>query len=148
MVTGGAGYIGAHVVRALLASGREVFVIDDLSTGVASRLPDGVEQLTGSVTDSAFLTSAMRPIEPTGVVHLAGKKSPTDSITDPLLFARENVGGVISLLEAVRRTGVTRVVFSSSARSTAPQSRARLSKTPRSCRRARMAIRSSMASVC
>jgi UDP-glucose 4-epimerase len=113
-VTGGAGYIGAHVVRALLASGREVFVIDDLSTGVASRLPDGVEQLTGSVTDSAFLTSAVRPIEPTGVVHLAGKKSPTDSIADPLLFARENVGGVISLLEAVRRTGVTRVVLSSS----------------------------------
>ena len=114
MVTGGAGYIGAHVVRALLASGREVFVIDDLSTGVASRLPDEVEQLAGSVTDSELLASSMRRIEPTGIIHLAGKKSPTDSVADPLLYARENVGGVISLLEAVRRTGATRVVFSSS----------------------------------
>ena len=114
IVTGGAGYIGAHIVRALLASGREVVVIDDLSTGVASRLPDGVELVGGSVTDSAFLTRSMQRIEPTGIIHVAGKKSPTDSVADPLFYARENVGGVISLLEAVRRTGTSRVVFSSS----------------------------------
>lgn len=114
IVTGGAGYIGAHVVNALLASGREVFVIDDLSTGVASRLPGELELLVGSVADAAFMTRSLRRIEPAGIIHLAGKKSPTDSVADPLLFAGENVGGVISLLQAVRRTGTTRVVFSSS----------------------------------
>ena len=114
IVTGGAGYIGAHIVRALLASGREVVVIDDLSTGVASRLPDCVELVGGSVTDSDFLTRSMQRIEPAGIIHVAGKKSPTDSMVDPLFYARENVGGVISLLEAARRTGTGRVVFSSS----------------------------------
>ncbi len=114
MVTGGAGYIGAHVVRALLASGRRAVVVDDLSTGSASRLPAVVDVEETSVLDTAALTGLVRRVQPTGVVHLAGKKSPTESMTDPLLYARENAGGVISLLEALRAGGGTRVVFSSS----------------------------------
>lgn len=114
LVTGGAGYVGAHVVRSLLASGRTPVVVDDLSTGVATRLPAGVELLRGSVTDEELLVAALRRDDVQGVIHLAGKKSPTDSVADPLHYARENVGGVVSLLAAVRRTGCTRVVFSSS----------------------------------
>ncbi len=114
MVTGGAGYIGAHVVRALLASGRRALVVDDLSTGMTSRLPSSVEAVEMSVLDTAALTELMRKAQPVGVIHLAAKKSPTESMADPLLYARENSGGVVSLLEALRATGGTRVVFSSS----------------------------------
>lgn len=115
LVTGGAGYIGAHVVRALVASGRRVVVVDDFSTGIASRLPTGVQQLRGSVADTAFLSDALRATKPDGVMHLAAKKSPGESMAEPLTYARENVGGVINLLEAIRTvTGITRIVFASS----------------------------------
>lgn len=114
MVTGGAGYIGAHVVRALTASGRDSVVIDDLSTGAASRLPSAVELLQGSVADPQFMAEAVRRTAPVGIIHLAAKKSPTESVADPLRYAHENVGGMISLLEAVRVNRGTRIVFSSS----------------------------------
>ncbi|WP_448614632.1 UDP-glucose 4-epimerase GalE [Modestobacter sp. URMC 112] len=114
VVTGGAGYIGAHVVRALLDAGRTPVVLDDLSTGLPSRLPADVELLDHSVLDTSALTLALERLRPTGIVHLAAKKSPTESMSDPLLYARENVGGVVSLLEAMRRTDCSRIVFSSS----------------------------------
>ena len=114
LVTGGAGYIGAHVVHALLASGRTPIVIDDLSTGLTSRLPGDVELVRASVLDTATMTRVLAQGRPTGVIHLAAKKSPTDSMADPLGYARENVGGLISLLDAMRVTGGRRVVFSSS----------------------------------
>ena len=114
LVTGGAGYIGGHVVRALLASGREVVVVDDFSTGLPARVPCGVPVLRGDVTDAGWLTQVVGETRPDGVVHVAGKKSPTESVLDPLLYARENVAGVTALLTALRATGGTRIVFSSS----------------------------------
>ncbi|GAB3196532.1 UDP-glucose 4-epimerase GalE [Geodermatophilus arenarius] len=114
LVTGGAGYIGSHVVRALLRSGRDAVVVDDLSTGTTGRVPPEVDLEPISVLDTAALTSLLERVRPVGVVHLAGKKSPTESVADPLLYARENAGGVVSLLDALRATGGTRVVFSSS----------------------------------
>lgn len=114
VVTGGAGYIGSHVVRALLATGRQVTVIDDLSTGRKDRLPPAVCLRTGSVTDTDLLRQTLLDVAADGVVHLAAKKSPTESMAEPLVYAKENVGGVISLVEAVRDAGVRRVVFSSS----------------------------------
>ena len=114
LVTGGAGYIGAHVVRALATTGREVVVVDDLSTGLASRLPSSVALLQGSVVDSEFLTRALREARPDGVIHLASKKSPTESVSEPLLYGEQNVGGVLALVRAVRATGGARIVFSSS----------------------------------
>lgn len=112
LVTGGAGYIGAHVVEALLGSGRTPVVLDDLSTGSRSRVPAGVELVTGSVLEEDLMTEVLRTVD--GVLHLAGKKSPTESVADPLRFAHENVGGVVSLASAMRRAGCPRVVFSSS----------------------------------
>jgi UDP-glucose 4-epimerase len=114
LVTGGAGYIGSHVVRALVGSGRDAVVVDDLSTGDSGRVPESVDLAQVSVLDTAALTSLMERVRPVGVVHLAARKSPTESVADPLLYARENVGGVVSLVEALRATGGTRVVFSSS----------------------------------
>ena len=114
VVTGGAGYIGAHVVRALLDSGREAVVVDDLSTGSRARVPEGTDLEVLSVLDTAALTDLFDRYRPDGVIHLAGKKSPTESTADPLLYARENVGGVVSLASALRDAGCARVVFSSS----------------------------------
>ncbi|MCW2540924.1 MAG: UDP-glucose 4-epimerase [Frankiales bacterium] len=114
LVTGGAGYIGAHVVRALLDSGRDAIVLDDLSTGLTSRLPVGVELLKGSVTDASFVVEAVEQTGCAGIIHLAAKKSPTESMVDPLLYADENVGGMMTLLRAVKGTASARIVFSSS----------------------------------
>ena len=110
----GAGYIGSRVVRALLNSGRPPVVLDDLSTGSASRLPSGVELVRLDVLDTAALTNLLQRVRPTGVIHLAAKKSPTQSMLVPLLYARANVGGVVSLTQALRSSGGTRIVFSSS----------------------------------
>jgi UDP-glucose 4-epimerase len=114
IVTGGAGYIGAHVVRALLHSGREAVVVDDLSTGSRARVPDGTGLHVVSVLDTAAFTDLLDRYRPDGVIHLAAKKSPTESTADPLLYARENVGGVVSLATAMRDAECPRVVFSSS----------------------------------
>ncbi len=114
LVTGGAGFIGAHVVHSLLRSGREAVVVDDLSTGYRSRVPSGVELVPMSVLDTAALTDVLRRTRPAGVIHVAGKKSPSESMADPLLYARENAGGVASVLQALEASGGSRVVFSSS----------------------------------
>lgn len=114
LVTGGAGFIGAHVTHAMLAAGERVVVLDDLSTGVASRI-EGVPCVEGSVHDTEFVTGVLREHGITGVVHLAAKKQPGESVDKPLLYYRENVGGLASLLEAVVAAGVEAFVFSSSA---------------------------------
>ncbi|MFG3160372.1 UDP-glucose 4-epimerase GalE [Streptomyces sp. NPDC048232] len=115
LVTGGAGYIGAHVVRALVGGGEHVVVYDDLSTGSADRVPDGVPLVVGSVLDGALLEGAIRDHAVTGVVHIAGKKQVAESVERPLHYYRENVTGLATLLEAMTATGVGRLVFSSSA---------------------------------
>jgi UDP-glucose 4-epimerase len=115
LVTGGAGYIGGHVVRSLQASGREVVVLDDLSTGRASVVPEGVPLVRASVLDTDAVKDALRSHAIDGVVHLAAKKAPGESVERPLHYYRENVGGLESLLEAMVECGVGRMVYSSSA---------------------------------
>ncbi len=115
LVTGGAGYIGAHVVRALIDSGRDVVVYDDFSAGLARRIPEGVPIVEGDVHDAVTLAHTMRSHEIDGVVHLAAKKAAGESVDLPLYYYRENVVGLLSVLEAMEGTGVRRMVYSSSA---------------------------------
>jgi UDP-glucose 4-epimerase len=115
LVTGGAGYIGAHVVRALVSDGASVVVLDDLSTGDASRIDPAAAFVEGSVLDRGLVRTALREHGVTGVVHIAAKKQVGESMADPLLYYRENVEGLIALLESCRAEGVDQFVFSSSA---------------------------------
>jgi UDP-glucose 4-epimerase len=115
LLTGGAGYIGAHVLRALRRSGRDVVVVDDLSTGIAARVPDDVPLVRTTILDTAALTGLMREHHVTGVVHLAAKKAVGESMERPLWYYRENVDGILSVLEAMSGVGVRNMVYSSSA---------------------------------
>jgi UDP-glucose 4-epimerase len=115
LVTGGAGYIGAHVVRALLQDGAKVVVLDDLSTGDGSRVDADAAFVEGSVLDRGAVRDLLRQHAVTGVVHIAAKKRVGESMADPLLYYRENVEGLIALLDSCRDQGVEKVVFSSSA---------------------------------
>ncbi|WP_406722833.1 UDP-glucose 4-epimerase GalE [Streptomyces althioticus] len=115
MITGGAGFIGAHVVRAMTEGGQKVVVYDDLSTGSRDRVPAGVPLVVGSVLDGPRLEAALREHGVTGVVHIAAKKQVGESVERPLYYYRENVTGLQTLLEAMQAAGVDRMVFSSSA---------------------------------
>ena len=115
MVTGGAGYIGAHIVKALKDSGRGVVAFDDLSTGEARKVPSDVPLVEASVVDAVAVEKAMRENDVTGVVHMAAKKAVGESVERPLYYYRENVDGLLSLLEAMDATGVKKMVYSSSA---------------------------------
>ncbi|QKW06818.1 UDP-glucose 4-epimerase GalE [Streptomyces sp. NA04227] len=115
LITGGAGYIGAHVVHAMTAAGEETVVYDDLSSGRAERLPEGVPLVEGSVLDEDLLARTLGGRRFTGVVHLAAKKQVGESVELPLHYYRENVEGLRTLLKAVTAAGVPSFVFSSSA---------------------------------
>lgn len=115
IVTGGAGYIGAHVVHLLWARGHSVVVFDNMSTGVPGRVPIGVPIVRGSVTDADALDRLFADGPVAGVVHLAGRKSTEDSVRRPDLYSEANVVGVERLLTAMARAGVGRLLFASSA---------------------------------
>ncbi|KAF3465731.1 UDP-glucose 4-epimerase GalE [Streptomyces sp. Tu 3180] len=115
LITGGAGYIGAHVVRAMTEAGERAVVYDDLSTGLAGRVPEGVPLVVGSTLDGGRVARALADHGVTGVVHLAAKKQVAESVERPLHYYRENVEGLRVLLDAVTAAGVRSFVFSSSA---------------------------------
>ncbi|CAB4682206.1 unannotated protein [freshwater metagenome] len=115
LITGGAGYIGSHVVRALQDSGRKVVVLDDFSSGLERKVPAGVPIVRASVADRAAVAGALRAHRVDGVIHLAAKKAAGESVTMPLYYYRENVGGMVELLAAMNDVGVTQFVYSSSA---------------------------------
>src|SRR4051794_6522049 len=113
VVTGGAGYIGSHVVAALRRDGIRVVVLDDLSTGRAARLPLHVPLVRGRMGDPHVLRSVLRGAA--GVVHLAALTSAPESVRDPLAYYRANVTDTATLLSAMADAGVDRIVASSSA---------------------------------
>jgi UDP-glucose 4-epimerase len=115
MVTGGAGYIGAHVVHALQANGNDVVVVDDLSTGIPDRVPQDVPLERLDVCDLTAVGEAMSRHRPDGVIHLAGRKDVAESTREPLRYYQENLDGLRSVLHAVSSQRVKHVLFSSSA---------------------------------
>ena len=114
LVTGGAGYIGAHVVRRLLERGDEPVVLDELSTG--RRLAAAPARLhVGSVTERPRLDAILHDERIEAVIHLAGRKSVEESIREPAAYAAANISGSITLLEACVAAGIGSFVFSSTA---------------------------------
>ena len=105
LVTGGAGYIGAHVVRAFRAQGIDTVVVDDLSSGRRTFLPAGTRFVQGTVLDGAQLENTIERYDVRGVVHLAGFKYAGVSVSRPLHTYQQNVTGTATLLAAMEAMG-------------------------------------------
>src|SRR5690606_26852434 len=115
LVTGGAGYIGSHVVRALLKADLPVVVIDDLSTGLEQFVPSEVPLVRGTLLDADLVARALREHRVSGVIHIAGFKYAGVSVQQPLHTYEQNVSAMVTLLKAMQDSGVDMMVFSSSA---------------------------------
>ncbi len=112
-MTGGAGFIGSHLVERLAGAGHAVTVLDDLSTGKTVNLPTDIELVVGDIADSSVLAPAMRGAD--AVVHLAAIASVEASVRDPLGTSRTNLTGSLTVFQAAADAGVKRLVYASSA---------------------------------
>lgn len=117
LVTGGAGYIGAHVVRLLQQRGEKVVVADNLSTGRPDRIGDATLITIDVAADEArkVLANAMVDEDVTAVIHFAARKQVGESVSRPAWYYQQNVGGLANVLMAMADAGVDRMIFSSSA---------------------------------
>jgi UDP-glucose 4-epimerase len=121
IVTGGLGFIGSHTVVCLHEAGFEPIIIDNLSNSEASAM-DGIEKLIGykpiwanmDVNDKAALGSLIKEHQPQGVIHFAAFKAVGESVEKPLTYYRNNVGGLITLMEVLKEENIDNLVFSSS----------------------------------
>jgi UDP-glucose 4-epimerase len=115
LVTGGAGYIGSHMVQALVEAGERVVVIDNLSTGFSNFLPEGVPLFIGDAGDENLVDGVIAAHEIDSIIHFAGSVVVPDSMRDPLAYYRNNTMTTRSLLNAAVRGKVNRFIFSSTA---------------------------------
>lgn len=115
LVTGGAGYIGSHIVRAFESAGLAAVVIDDLSSGHREFVGPRTPFVEGTILDTDLVTRTLKEHAVEGVVHLAGFKYAGVSVQRPLHTYTQNVTGTVNLLEAMAQAGVENMVFSSSA---------------------------------
>lgn len=113
LVAGGAGYVGSHTVRALVAAGHQTIVLDNLSAGHAKAVCNGAQLVIGDLEDSRFLDELFRQHRFDAVLHFAAFIEVGESVVSPLKFYHNNVGNSIHLLSAMQRHGVKRMVFSS-----------------------------------
>lgn len=114
-VIGGAGYIGSHTVRELLDKGHQVFVFDNLSSGLRQNLFAEAEFFEGDILKAEELEAFFAAAKPEGVVHLAALKAAGESMTEPEKYSVHNITGSLNILNASTRHGVKYFVFSSSA---------------------------------
>lgn len=115
LVTGGAGYIGSHMVLALVDRGETVVVIDNLSTGHPWALPPGVALRGGDIGDAAFLEAVIAEFGVTEIAHFAAKIVVPESVANPMLYYGNNTAKSRVLIETAIRCGVQRFIFSSTA---------------------------------
>lgn len=114
LVTGGAGFIGSHIVDACLADGHEVFVIDDLSSGSPRNLPSHVKLYEVDICDAHGVDRVFNEVRPDAVSHQAAQMSVSRSVREPVFDAEVNVVGLLNVFEAAVRAGARRLVFASS----------------------------------
>ncbi|MDB5654914.1 MAG: UDP-galactose 4-epimerase [Tardiphaga sp.] len=115
LVTGGAGYIGSHMVHALVEAGESVIVIDNLTTGFSQYLPDGVPLFIGDVADENLVEGVIAAHGIDAIIHFAGSVVVPESMRDPLSYYRNNTMATRNLLNVAVKTGVRRFIFSSTA---------------------------------
>jgi UDP-glucose 4-epimerase len=115
LITGGAGYIGSHIVLALLAAGKQPIVLDNLSTGARELVPAGVPFVHGNCGDRGKVSDAIRAYGVDSVIHCAGSIRVDESVRDPLLYYGNNTSESRSLIETCVREGITSFLFSSTA---------------------------------
>ncbi len=115
LVTGGAGYIGSHMVWNLVDAGESVVVLDNLTTGFDWAVADAARLVTGDISDEALLDQLMGSGEIDAVIHFAGSVIVPESVSDPLKYYRNNTGNSRTLIEACVRNGVKNFIFSSTA---------------------------------
>jgi UDP-glucose 4-epimerase len=115
LVTGGAGYIGSHMVHALRETGESVAVLDNLSTGFTWALPAGVELIVGETGDEALLSRLIAERGISAIIHFAASIIVPDSVADPLAYYRNNTANSRTLIECAIRGGVKQFIFSSTA---------------------------------
>lgn len=114
LITGGAGYIGAHIASAMRDAGQGVVALDDLTTGDPARIP-GVPLTVGSILDRELVGKVLHENDIRGIVHVAAKKQVEESVNRPLFYYEQNVEGLRVLLQAAVDASVESFVFSSSA---------------------------------
>ena len=114
LVTGGAGFIGSHIVDQLLAAGHQACVIDDLSSGSRDNLPPEVPLHVVDIVDTAAVADVFAREKPAAVCHQAAQMSVSRSVREPLFDAQVNCIGLINVLDAAAAVGCTRLVFASS----------------------------------
>ena len=115
LICGGAGYIGSHNVRAFLNHGENVIVIDNLLTGHKESLPENVKFYEGDIRNGEILDKIFQENDIEAVIHFCAFSLVGESVEQPLKYFNNNVGGMISLLEAMQRNNIKKIVFSSSA---------------------------------
>ena len=115
LVTGGAGYIGGHMVLALLDAGEKVVVLDNLSTGYAWAVPDGVELIVGDFGDADLVAQVIATRGIDAIAHFAAKIVVPESLADPLGYYLNNTSNARTLIECAVKGGVKRFIFSSTA---------------------------------
>ena len=115
LVTGGAGYIGSHMVHALVDAGEPVVVLDNLSTGFRFLIPAAVPFVTGSTGDRELVGKTIRQHGVTAIIHFAASIVVPDSVADPLAYYRNNTMNTCALLDAAKDAGVKQFIFSSTA---------------------------------